>query len=658
MAPIDFPIIAEAHDAMHVQHKYWSRKPINVVRAHIEASTGPGDVVLDPFCGSGTTVSQALILGRKVMASDLNPVATFITRNTIARFDVGDLLAIFARMKEAIAGKVHDLYKTRCPICLSIDTTETICVHWKVHHPIKIWYTCSTCSGGGKKPKKLHKLPDSEDLVLLEKINAMEIPCWYPRVEIPPGIVFNQARRDVSRFDELFTRRNLIALSMLREQIDRLPEGTGAERVAKDLFLFTFTSMVHLCSRMTPIRPSRPHSSFWATNSYWLPRLFMESNAWEKFESAVIGPQGLIAARQDANKKIPASTRLVPSFEDLKSTPAPCACILQHDAARLDEIVPPGSVDYIFTDPPYAGSIPYLELSTLWSIWLVKGTGVGELFDKEILVDAGRGKDIARYGSMLAGFFSRAITALKPGKHLTFTYHNLDARVRKTILGAAMQAGFDLESIIYQAPPRTSPAHTLRPFNSAVGDYIVRLAKPLGPRPASTEPGAIETPGVVASTSKGTVPLPDVEAEIVNVLGNILIDRGEPAAFTQILNYLDVQLSSKPWYLQSDVDPRAVLRKYAGTLFVPITERVGSKEGIKWWLEPAFKSKLLDARGLKEVIPLSRKIEQYIRLHEVELARLPEADIQQAIVREFHGILLPDEKALEKTIKMFTSKKK
>ncbi len=652
MAPIDYPVIAEAHDAMHVQHKYWSRKPVNVVRAHIEASTAPGDVVLDPFCGSGTTASQALVLGRKVMASDLNPVATFITRNTIARFDVAELLAIFARIKEAIAGKIHDLYKTRCPVCLSIDATETVCVHWKVHHPIKIWYTCSTCSSkkGGKgsgEPKKLHKLPDSEDLVLLEKINAMDVPCWYPRVDIPPGIVFNQARRDVSRFDELFTRRNLIALSMLRDQIDRLPEGTGEERVAKELFLFTFTSMVHLCSRMTPIRPSRPYSSFWATNSYWLPRLFMESNAWDKFESAVLGPQGLVAARQDANKKIPASTRLVPSFESLAATPAPCACILQHDAARLDEIVPPDSVDYIFTDPPYAGSIPYLELSTLWSIWLDKGAIVGDLFDKEILVDPERGKDLDRYRSMLAAFFTRAFSVLKPGKYLTFTYHNLDARVRKTILGAAMQAGFDLESIIYQAPPRTSPAHTLRPFNSAVGDYIVRLAKP----------PAVVRNGARASTSDVVVDISDAEGEIVTVLGNILLDRGEPAAFTQILNYLDVQLSSKPWYYQSDVDPRAVLKKYAGTCFVPVTERVGSKEGTKWWLEPAFKSKLSAARGLKEVVPLSRKIEQYIRSREAELARLPDDDIQRAIMTEFHGILLPDEKIIEKMIKTIKSKK-
>ena len=31
--------------------------------------------------------------------------------------------------------------------------------------------------------------------------------------------------------------------------------------------------------------------------------------------------------------------------------------VLAHDAATLDEVVKPGSVDYIFTDPPYGGFI-------------------------------------------------------------------------------------------------------------------------------------------------------------------------------------------------------------------------------------------------------------------------------------------------------------
>lgn len=646
MMILKYPIAAAAHDAMHVQHKYWSRKPVNVVRAHIEAATGPDDIILDAFCGSGTTVSQAVILGRKVVGVDINPVATFITRNTIARADVGDLLAIYERIKTVVADRINAFYQTRCPICLSIDTTTTICVHWKVHHPIKIWYTCTNCSGE-KKPKKLRKLPDAEDLLLLDKIHTSEIPAWYPRKNIPPGIVFNQARRGAATFADLFTKRNLIALALLHDEIARLSETTNEERVAKDLFLFSFTSMVHLCSRMTPIRPSRPYSSFWATNSYWLPRFFMESNVWEKFESAIIGPQGLIAARRDANAKVPSSTTIVSSFKDLVNAPAPCAFIMASDATRIDEIIPENSIDYIFTDPPYAGSIPYLELSTLWALWLSLDDQMP--FNDEILVDPGRGKDLEQYKQKLKVFFEKAFLVLKEGKYLSFTYHNLDIKVRKAILGAAIEAGFILDSIIYQPPPRTSPAHTLRPFNSAVGDYIVHLRK-------DTRAGS-SLAGSEGTTHRPRKEKASIEEEVADELVQILVERGEPATFTQIINDLDVRLATKAWYFSNDVDPKVILKKNAGTRFLTVREKIGDKEGIKWWFEPAFMKELLQSRGLTDIEPLSRKIEIFIHDHEQELARLPFQDAQHLIYEQFNGIMLPDVKLINRLLKARKSKK-
>jgi hypothetical protein len=40
----------------------------------------PGDVVLDPFCGRGTTPFQALLMGRGAIGCDINPVAYCVTR--------------------------------------------------------------------------------------------------------------------------------------------------------------------------------------------------------------------------------------------------------------------------------------------------------------------------------------------------------------------------------------------------------------------------------------------------------------------------------------------------------------------------------------------------------------------------------------------------
>jgi len=50
---------------------YPSEKPESVCQVLIEQSSGPGDRVLDPFCGSGTTGAAALRLGRKFIGFDI-----------------------------------------------------------------------------------------------------------------------------------------------------------------------------------------------------------------------------------------------------------------------------------------------------------------------------------------------------------------------------------------------------------------------------------------------------------------------------------------------------------------------------------------------------------------------------------------------------------
>ena len=54
---------------------YNTQKPLALLDRIIKASTEPGDVVLDPFCGCGTTVAAADALGRKWLGIDVNPSA-------------------------------------------------------------------------------------------------------------------------------------------------------------------------------------------------------------------------------------------------------------------------------------------------------------------------------------------------------------------------------------------------------------------------------------------------------------------------------------------------------------------------------------------------------------------------------------------------------
>ena len=54
---------------------YPTQKPVALLERIIEASSTPGDMVLDPFCGSGTTLVAADRLQRQWVGIDLSPLA-------------------------------------------------------------------------------------------------------------------------------------------------------------------------------------------------------------------------------------------------------------------------------------------------------------------------------------------------------------------------------------------------------------------------------------------------------------------------------------------------------------------------------------------------------------------------------------------------------
>ena len=54
---------------------YGTQKPLALLERIIGASSNEGDIVLDPFCGCGTTVVAADTLNRKWIGIDINPSA-------------------------------------------------------------------------------------------------------------------------------------------------------------------------------------------------------------------------------------------------------------------------------------------------------------------------------------------------------------------------------------------------------------------------------------------------------------------------------------------------------------------------------------------------------------------------------------------------------
>ena len=66
--------------ASHDVHAFAAKFPPQLPRAFIRGLTAPGDVVLDPMMGSGTTIVEALLEGRHGIGLDIDPLALRVSQ--------------------------------------------------------------------------------------------------------------------------------------------------------------------------------------------------------------------------------------------------------------------------------------------------------------------------------------------------------------------------------------------------------------------------------------------------------------------------------------------------------------------------------------------------------------------------------------------------
>ncbi|MDW8310997.1 MAG: DNA methyltransferase, partial [Verrucomicrobiales bacterium] len=107
--------------APHNFYRYPARFSPVFAREAIKAFTEPGDLVLDPFCGGGTTLVEALALGRRAAGMDVSSLAAFLARTKTTPISVHD--------KRAIGEWLFALEGSRLPAKLRDDAfdAETSC---------------------------------------------------------------------------------------------------------------------------------------------------------------------------------------------------------------------------------------------------------------------------------------------------------------------------------------------------------------------------------------------------------------------------------------------------------------------------------------------------------------------------------------------------
>ena len=150
---------------------YPTQKPVALLERIVKASTNPGDMVLDPFCGCATTLVAADRLGRQWAGIDLSPLAIKLVDERIAedRGLWGGANALEKPPKRTDLGELpnyrthrHRLYGEQEGVCKGCDTHFPFRVMDVDHvlprsrggtdHPSNLQLLCSGCnrSKGGR----------------------------------------------------------------------------------------------------------------------------------------------------------------------------------------------------------------------------------------------------------------------------------------------------------------------------------------------------------------------------------------------------------------------------------------------------------------------------------------------------------------------------
>lgn len=77
-------------EAPHSFYRYPARFSPVFAREAIKAFTSPGETVLDGFCGGGTSLVEAIAMGRRAVGFDISSLATFLTRTKTTPLSIHD----------------------------------------------------------------------------------------------------------------------------------------------------------------------------------------------------------------------------------------------------------------------------------------------------------------------------------------------------------------------------------------------------------------------------------------------------------------------------------------------------------------------------------------------------------------------------------------
>ncbi|MBI1878957.1 MAG: hypothetical protein HYR94_12195 [Chloroflexi bacterium] len=489
-------LVAGKNSHVYDAHTYHTKVPPEAIARLIEHYTEPGDLVLDPFCGSGMTGVAALRTQRRPILIDLSPAATFIAMNFLTPIDEQEYQRGIKEVLASTRDEEMTLYGTHCRSCGKLVPmeymvwsyglvcefcheefilwdvarderedvreskikTEFSCPHCGKHlqkrklrrtqlYPVQVGYRC--CRSGLQETQVL---PDEYDLEVIQTTNSRDVSLelWYPTTKLPEGVNTRQViGHGLKSIDVLYTTRNLHAVARLWDIARRWPETQMSLKL-----LFTVTSLYQRVTRLSEFR-------FWGGSgniaNYNVPMIFNEQNVFKVFRRKAKTIQNYLAT--------------------WSHPPDAPFCISTQSATDLRPL-PDNSIDYIFTDPPFGSNINYSEMNYLWEAWL----GVFTDINQEAIINRVQNKTLESYRELMTLAFREMYRVLKPGRWLTVEFHNSSAEVWSAIQKALALSGFSLE-LIQTLDKRHGTFKQFVSENAVGYDLILHCQKNLASQP-------------------------------------------------------------------------------------------------------------------------------------------------------------------------------
>ncbi len=382
-------------------HKYWGKKPYEPIAYIIEQLTEKGQLVVDPFVGSGITARESILRSRYFIGYDINSIATELTKLLIHTPCVEELKKAHKQIVLKTKEKIFESYLLK-------DETK-IATHylWEGDVITSVWII------NGKKRNELK--PTVSDITL----SASFVDYKSHRVRPPRFFTNSRINSETSlTLSDIMTGRAQRNLDIL---IDAINECSSEIRPALKLCLTAasgqMTKMVFAVTgrgKMNGEKASKTEVGSWVIG-YWRPKTHFEVNVWNCFERRL---KRLISILKYGD---PLSSTIVAKDIGEVLTGSAHAYLKRGDCRKLMSEIPENSAHLVITDPPHSDRVPYLELSEFWNSIL----GYKSDFSREIVISNAkeRQKTKTSYSKAMVDFFNGVPRILKKDGYLVVLFN-------------------------------------------------------------------------------------------------------------------------------------------------------------------------------------------------------------------------------------------